>query len=358
MEIEDLLVSSASAAIALQNDAGAFPAGHNGPWYVDETSARNTAHWTVTCSKAYELTGEVRFKKSVQKAADYLLSKDVRPFGYSCHIMKKKGWITNGLVGQTWIMEGLLAAYKTLGEDRFLLAAHDLVSQHHMEERLRLWHMTSLEGVKLAAHSTLNQQICFSAIALEVAHQMNSRELAQKIRKAIDNLPFAFKFNGKYLHMRIDPKIYLKHNLRQFLRLSWSNSRHWKKFDMLSKGYLSYTLFVLSNIYERAPDLKLWDNEKLRTQVRLCIDYMDKNIYQYTLSDNPMVFAYHPTGFQMPYVLRMLGHMAKGTKNSDEDWINKQIRSHYDFSSNLMTKNTCDPNTLSARLYELTNFLN
>jgi len=41
-------------------------------------------------------------------------------------------------------------------------------------------------------------------------------------------------------------------------------------------------------------------------------------------------------------------------QRSLKEWISKQIEQHYDFKINLMNKHTCDPNTLAARLYEVT----
>jgi hypothetical protein len=114
LKLNDFLIGAAQAGLSLQKADGTFPPGHNGSWNVKETPVRNTAHWLVTCAKAYELTRDISFKNAVEKAGAYLLSSKARPFDCTYHILDQKGWETNGLVGQAWVMEALLAAYKFL----------------------------------------------------------------------------------------------------------------------------------------------------------------------------------------------------------------------------------------------------
>ena len=64
--LHEVIVSSASAALTLQRDDGSMPAGHNGPYYDPETPVRNTAHWLITFSRAYELSGAERFLDAVR----------------------------------------------------------------------------------------------------------------------------------------------------------------------------------------------------------------------------------------------------------------------------------------------------
>jgi hypothetical protein len=52
--------------------------------------------------------------------------------------MKQNGWATNGIVGQAWVMEALLAAYHAIKNDQYLEVAHDLVKQHSFNEKLSL----------------------------------------------------------------------------------------------------------------------------------------------------------------------------------------------------------------------------
>jgi hypothetical protein len=85
---------------------------------------------------------------------------------------------------------------------------------------------------------------------------------------------------------------------------------------------------------------------------------MDKYAFEYSLKDNPYAFSYHPTGFEAAYILESFGEYYDQPKRSVEDWVEKQVNQHYDFQKNLMCKNTCDPDTLAARLYELTRLKN
>ena len=46
---------------------------------------RTTSHWLTTLSKVYEITGDEEFAGAAHDAANYLLSDEARPHGYTFH---------------------------------------------------------------------------------------------------------------------------------------------------------------------------------------------------------------------------------------------------------------------------------
>ena len=79
----ELLERSARAALDLQREDGSFPPGRNGVYDEPETPVRTTSHWLTTLSKVYEITGDEVFAEAANDAADYLLSEEARPHGYT-----------------------------------------------------------------------------------------------------------------------------------------------------------------------------------------------------------------------------------------------------------------------------------
>ena len=81
----ELLERSARAALDWQREDGSFPPGRNGVYDEPETPVRTTSKWLTTLSKVYEITGEQTYADAANDAADYLLSDEARPYGYTFH---------------------------------------------------------------------------------------------------------------------------------------------------------------------------------------------------------------------------------------------------------------------------------
>ena len=352
--LENIIIASAQAGLKLQRDDGSFPSGHNGSWNVQETPVRNTAHWLLTQAKAYEITQNITFKDAVEKAGVYLMGSKARPFGYTFHIMERKGWSTNGIVGQAWVLEALLTAYQILQNDKFMDAARDLVMKHSFNKKLSLWCITTLEGKISREHTTLNQQIWFTALAHKVGMMTNDSHIRENTVLSANSFPGLFKYNGKFIHMIVSEKIYLKYDIKSYLMWKWNFIKNRKNFDALSKGYIAYSLYPLALLHETDRSLPVWNNPRLRKLIASSLVYLDRYIFRYAVEDNPYAFTYHPTGFETAFILESFSGFSDQTKRTKKDWITKQLDQHYDFQDNLMCKNTCDPVTLSARLYEAT----
>ncbi len=134
--------------------------GHNGPRSVPETPVRNTAHWINLLAWAYQQTGQVRFAQLGTQLADFLLSHEARPQGYAYkNFVNDSANAGNGLVGQAWVMEGLISATHAFGKQEYLESAQELFHQHQFDAQLGLWRILHVDGSIGSAHATLNQQI-------------------------------------------------------------------------------------------------------------------------------------------------------------------------------------------------------
>ncbi len=352
--LRSILIASARAGTALQRSDGSFPPGHNGPWNIPETPVRNTSHWLITCAKAYELTQDISFKEAVENAGAYLLSSEARPFHFTFHILERKEWATNGLVGQAWVIEALIAAYKMLENEEYLRVAHELVLQHWFNKKLSLWHITTLTGEVAEEHKTLNQQIWFTALAHKVGIMTDDTQVLETTTFSANNFNSITRFNGKFIHMRVSENIYLKKNPILLFREKWRFLRNRVHADALSKGYLTNCLYPLALLHAFDNSLIFWNTEGFNKSYLQSIRYMDEYVFKYSVEENPYAFSYHPTGFEAAFIAHSFERYYDHPKTSTKDWVEKQIDQHFSFKKQLMCRNTCDPITLSARIYEAT----
>jgi len=321
--LHNILVKSALSGLKLQRKDGSFCPGHNGPWNDLDTPARVTAHWCLTFIKAYELTKDSRFKRAAKKAGIYLTSKKCRPYGFSffCRNTKNK---CNGLIGQAWVIEALIRLGSFLKDGKYFEIAEDVILKHAFNENLCLWHNLEIDGRRLNLNRTLNQQIWFGAMAYKLACIINNETIMSKAVSFFKNLHKHMRFNGKHI-------THLIHPLANFI------------FKKEAIGYLSFSIAGLSHAYKLNPSLI---NKQVIDYVSKSNEFLNRKIYQ---SDSKFCWSYNPTGFEAAYAIKTF--KLRSSRTSSE-WISKQLAKHFDFQSNLMNKNTPDPDTLAARIYE------
>ena len=79
--------------------------------------------------------------------------------------------------------------------------------------------------------------------------------------------------------------------------------------------------------------------------------------YEDKLAKDEYSFSYNPVGFEIAFALDTFSDLIYVPYSRYLKWINKQIKKHYCYEKWLMCKNTNDPNTLSARIYEATRLI-
>ena len=113
--------------------------GHNGPYYDEETDVRNLAHWIQLCACCHKLTENEKYKSAVKILAEKLLQSSWlnSNYVYISRISKKDS--INGTVGPAWIIEGLVKAYKVLGEEKYLNLAEKIFKAQKFVPKNSLW---------------------------------------------------------------------------------------------------------------------------------------------------------------------------------------------------------------------------
>jgi hypothetical protein len=160
----EIIERSATAALSLQSCDGSLPPGHNGPYHDPETPVRNTGHWLITFLKAHDLSGDPRFHDAASRAARYLSSNAARPhdatFVHRTSLYKDN---CNGLIGQAWTIEALVAGADRLDMPHLTALAKKVFLLHEFDGEFGLWQITEIDGSSLGYDPTFNHQLWFAA---------------------------------------------------------------------------------------------------------------------------------------------------------------------------------------------------
>jgi len=84
--------------------------------------------------------------------------------------------------------------------------------------------------------------------------------------------------------------------------------------------------------------------------------YVQSRKYYRESCVNKHAWRYNPIGFEIAYALYVFRDILnlKIEIKGIQKWIELQIKKNYSLKSGLMDRNTDDPETLSARIYEAT----
>jgi len=341
--LHELLERSARAALDLQREDGSFPPGRNGVYDEPETPVRTTSHWLTTLSKVYEITGDEVFAEAANDAADYLLSDEARPHGYTFHSRNAEGKDKcDGLVGQATPIRGLAWAGSVLNRPELLEAAKDVFSLHPFDTRLGLWQRVEIDGVELSFDRTLNHQILFAGAAAHLASEYRSVEKVIKcfVRRLGSNVET--RSDGIIRH-------YVRPPLLKSVQAAISNSSHWKLIanDLLSRlytysykrrekeiGYHPANLLGISHIQLNLDSIDVQkSNRELITDIIL-----PNNISKVYIGDT------HYGGMTPGIDIALSLHSFRiGGSDEVRQWIETDLETKYDTNSGLLSRATGDP---------------
>jgi len=295
--------------LRLQRKDGSFPAGRNGPWGDDDTPVRNTANWLKTFLFSYQQTNDNRFLNASNEALLYLLSGITRPYSltFLCRTNRNE---CNGLIGQAWVLGGLEYYHRLFKVPKVLTVIKNNLCSHKFDEGRGLWYELNIDGSPRRICSTFNQQLCFSLVTF-----------AAQRKRFIEKLDKNFSIYRSGL---------IKHVI---------TGRQRKRRAV---GYHSFNLYGFALLKEAYPNLPLWQSKKFQK----ALTYAQSPAYKKAIDKSPYGYPYNMTGIEIAYALYAF------TGILHKEWIVEQFRRHFDFETFLMSKNTSDPETLQARIYE------
>jgi len=356
-----LIERSASAALEMQRRDGSMPAGHNGLYRDPETPVRNTSHWLITFLKAYEISGDSQFEAAARRATSYLCSRDARPMTASFwHRKTSKKDTCNGLVGQAWTIEALVEAAETLEMQEAIQVAEEVFLLHPFRPDVALWERVNADGMHYQADHTFNHQLWFAAAGGLLTTHATSRDVEHRVRQFMDRLDrnLRVRRSGLIRHLVIPTyswKKLLYSSVRRFMTFAFSKKRR-QKMRLKEVGYHAFNLYGMALLRERCPAHSFWSNPQLNRALK----YVVAEDFEKEVETSIHGYPYNPPGFEVPYALEVFGEdiAVSNIRLMQQHWVEKQLAHCYDFDRHMMCRNTEDPTTHAARLYEATRLPN
>ena len=356
--LSEILLDGAKYSLSIQQDDGSFPSGHNGPYNDLETPVRNTSHWLITLCDVYKSKNSEAIYTAAENAASYLLSNDARPYSETFYHRKSKDKDKcNGLIGQAWTIEALAIAANTLRDPNLIDIAQEVFLKHPFNYEFALWKRVEIDGNMIGFDYTFNHQLWFAAAGSELA-QHGCPEVENQVLRFLDNLGKLFDLadlNTVYhlLNLNISPlainrtikesdfrELYIN-NLLNYARQKSQKEKLRKK----SIGYHSFNLYALGILRENYSNHSCWNLEKIKSVV----DCISNTEYKQDVKNNKYAFSFNPTGIENAYAIEVF---SENNKQECLTWVKSQFDRHITSSQQIMNKNTTDPATLAARIYE------
>jgi hypothetical protein len=351
VRVDELIVRSAEAALAHQAPDGSFAGGHNGPYRDPETPVRNTAHWSQTLGAAHSISGDQRFAVAARRAAEFLLHPANRPMGatFLCRTNPDKD-LSNGLIGQAWVIAALVLAARASEDQRCDELAREVFRLHPFDNGSGLWLRVNVDGSRLDADPTLNHQLWFAAAGSLLAPE--DAEIAAQLERFLDRTHTA--------SLQMHPSGRIRHALGAMrtidrVRMIAGRIRRPHRSRLLAQqlaykeiGYHAFNLFACAELHRYAPEHPLWRSRRFSKTLH----YLESTAFATSIT-NSYGGPYNPAGFEAAHAILCLGDRAGLDPAAAATWIGRQLDHTWDASARMLSRNSSDPTTLAARIYEL-----
>ncbi len=343
------ILLSARKACELQAENGAMPAGHNGLYKDKETSVRNTAHWLITFLKAYQIQPEPELRQAAEKALSYLMGPEARPQQYTFWHRDVPGKDRcNGLMGQAWTIEALVEAASFLEDDALLRLAEEVFLLHPFDRKASLWHRVDIDGSRLSFDMTFNHQLWFAAAGGLLSTLSSEKRVKALVTHFMDQLTRLLNiYDDGLVHHLIEPAPSVKEVIKAFLQ----PLPKYRKLNAVMRykavGYHSFNMYAFGLLKGVFQNHAFWQSDKFMSALR----YMSSRAYKKAVINNKYAYPYNPPGFEVPFAMEVLDNALAREK---ANLLSSQFRHGFSLEENMFSRNTEDPNTASARLYEAT----
>lgn len=350
--------------------------GHNGPYNDIETPARNTAHWLITFSYLFYVTDKEKYYDAVYKCGNYLVSDNARPMHavFYCRKNPKKDF-TNGIIGQAWVIEALIEAYKVTKNDKYLNTALEVFLLHPFSEQKGIWKIVNIDGSIKNYDMTFNHQLWFAAAGSIIYDITKSKKIKQEIDIFFNKLNDNLNIHKCGL---IRHSILFKTTTKDKIKKSYKSlklfiSKAIKDKDSTYKefGYHIFNVYAFAILHENGFGTKFYNEEKFNKILKYTfsdelLENLKINNNKSDITNIPVInnnikvnrygYAYNAPGFEIPYIYEIFKTKINENINI-ENIINEQLSLTYNKSEKLFSNNTEDKITLTSRIYELTRYL-
>ena len=345
---------------------GYATAGHNGPHGHEDTPVRNTGHYLVIYSYLYKQTGDLKYLAICKKFADYIIKVQQSSKSGAMHCMvSDKFDHLNGLIGQGWTIEALLAYYDVCKDSCLLETAKKIFYSQRYDWDLHLWHRIELDGTDIDIDPTYNHHVWFAACSYCLAELCNDLEIDRMIRDFLTKgaeRDFCVHKDGVLCHhVRANRPVMKASHRKTLIKKILTPVRFLnpKKLDPKFMEY-AYHIFdfygfcILKNKYGNLPLFNSADYKKAEARAKDVMYLIKHNgVGAYKKRGNPFNpygFSYNAFAFEYPYVAKVCGW---NNQKVAEEVLAIQKELLLDEQTGLYTKNQPDIETWNAKTYEI-----
>lgn len=348
---------------------GHAEAGCNGPHGHKDTPVRNSAHLLIVYLFLVKHGLGQHYLKAANILINYLLDRvDSSESGAIQCMDSDKFDHINGLIGQAWVIEALVYAYKMNNDERLLKAALKLFRTQKYNYQTHLWERIEVDGRNIGYDPTYNHQFWFAASGILIGTIYSDAEIKREIDDFMEyssKRDFVLDKNSRLKHrISFDEKrAPVSKQIKKFIRKIAEPIRmiNINKYDenLFENAYHLFDIYGFAIIYENKPEYKLFETEKFRKAVRYALDIDNLNrqcgYMMYVKSKrrcpfNKFFYTYNSPAFEFPYVDLIFGR-------NDPDRYRELLKNQYFVTGENLDKNNPDIPTFRARSYELVRFL-
>lgn len=349
---------------------GFATAGHNGPHGHPDTPVRNTAHYLVIYSYLYKKTKEEKYKEICDVFAAYLYEMQAQSKSGAIKCMETDRFDhLNGLIGQGWVIEGLLYYYDVFRVKKALEIATAIYQAQKYDRGLHLWHRIELDGTDIGIDPTYNHQVWFAACASKLLDYGAVASLDEEIRDFLTAgaaRDFRVYRDGLLYHyVNAKTERIKKEKMKKAIKICLTpvKSISPKKFDYkyMERAYHIFDLYGFCILMERYSDLPIFSSPSYKRAVEYAQDIKKVNEWcgVYTAIEkgdmfNIFSYSYNSPAFEYPYVAAINGF---GDEKEFETLYDIQVKLMYVKHTNMFSRNNYDIETWNARTYEMVRYL-
>ena len=343
--------------------------GNNGPYCSKDTPVRNTGHWLIIYAYLWKKTGDDRYKKIAETFADYLLTMQSWSRSGAIACMEEGGQDSlNGLIGQAWTIEALIYAYRTFGHKKYLRCALQIFRSQKFDYKTGFWKRVEPDGRILDYDMTLNHQIWFGISGRMILSCMEDRRIRGQVNRHFDRVHkeyFGIHRDGLIRHfgaMKRPRKSFLALYIKQYIKYAGlvMGLLGEEKVDILrqEQGYHIFELYGYARLAMLDPDYPLFETRAFSRALNYAmrIGRLNRKLgIQDPDTMNKYAYGYNSPAFEWPLVQQIF--QGKTDKDKVLSLLKIQKKLTYNKNTKMFNCHTCDPETLTARLYEYVFYL-
>lgn len=330
--------------------------GMNGPYGIKETPLRTTAHWVETFASMYFITKEQEYIPIIKHFADYIKECVNTSANGAVVCMPDNNSHTNGLIGLSWVIDGLIKAGDVLDNSSYFDEALRIYKSQKYDFRAHLWDVIDTDGRCLGKDMAFNHNLWFAVSGYRLFLKTNNHEVGEETKDYFDNFEkHIYVYRSGLLSHFITNSGCVKKDIKTMLRCFFCEmSGHgtpWNERNQIEyeRAYHLFSMFALSQLHMLNPRLHIFRTKQFEKMKKYALDA--NNFYDF---DDELEYAYYYNSPAYEYPLVALEF---GKKGEVENVVKRLFELHKSFIQKAEVKKLdIDYITLNARIYEIMRF--